>query len=113
MENPTDEEKKMIRAVKRVEEIKGFYKHLVLYLIVNLFLMFITNYFDVTIRIFEELEVSSNISDSWFAQYPVWFIWGFFLAVEAIKVFLLPSFLNKNWQEKKIEEYMNNKSTEE
>lgn len=113
MNTPTTEEKRLIKAKKRVDEIKGFYKHLAIYLLVNLFLTFITSYFDITIRIFENLEMSNKITASGFAHYPVWFIWGFFLLVDAVKVFIFPTFLGKSWQDKKIEEYMNDKNIHE
>lgn len=113
MDSPNFDEKKLIKAKKRVEEIKGFYKHVAIYLIVNLFLTFITHYFDVTIRIYQDLEISNKITESGFAHYPIWYIWGFFLLVDAIKVFIFPSILGKSWQNKKIEEYMNDKNIQE
>ncbi len=79
----------------------------------NLFLTFITNYFDVTIRIYQDLEISNAITESGFAHYPIWYIWGFFLLVDAIKVFIFPSLVGKKWQDRKIEEYMNDKKMHE
>ena len=40
MENNYNEEKRYLRAKKRVKEIQGFYWHLFWYLAVNLFLTF-------------------------------------------------------------------------
>ncbi len=113
METQLPEEKRLIKARKRVEEIKGFYKHVTVYLLVNLFLTFITNYFDVTIKIFEGLEMSSEVTGSIFVRYPVWIIWGVILIVDAIRVFVFPRALGGNWQDRKIEEFMNEKNTHE
>ena len=81
------------------------------YLVVNLFLTFIVHYFDVTIRIFEGFEMSDQVSESVFVRYPVWFIWGAILLVDAIRVFVFPKAMGKGWQDRKIEEFMNEKNT--
>jgi len=111
METKLSEEKKLIKARKRVEEIKGFYKHLTAYLVVNLFLTFIVYYFDVTVKIFEGFEMNAETSGSVFVNYPVWFIWGAILLVDAIRVFIFPKAIGKGWQDRKIEEFMNEKNT--
>lgn len=110
MDTRLSEEKKLIKARRRVEEIKCFYKHLTAYLIVNLFLTFIINYFDVTVKIFEGLEMSNEVTGSVFARYPVWIIWGVILLIDAIRVFIFPKALGRGWQDRKIEEFMNEKN---
>ncbi|MFY0631287.1 MAG: 2TM domain-containing protein [Flavobacteriaceae bacterium] len=113
METQLPEDRKLARAKKRIKEIKCFYRHLTIYLLVNLFLTFITQNFDVTIRLFEGLEFGNSGSNSVFVQHPVWYIWGFFLLVDAIKVFIFPSVMGKSWKDKKIEKYMNDKNIQE
>ncbi len=113
MESQLSEEKRLIKARKRVEEIKGAYKHLTIYLVANLFLTFIINYFDVTIKIFDGLEMSSEVTGSVFARYPVWIIWGAILLIDALRVFVFPKALGRDWQDRKIEEFMNEKNTHE
>lgn len=113
MKSQLSEEKRLIKAQKRVEELKGFYKHLTVYLIVNLFLTFIVHFFDVNIKIFEGLEMGDEATGSIFARYPVWFIWGVILLVDAVRVFIFPKALGKDWQDRKIEEFMNEKNTHE
>lgn len=112
METQSSEEKKLIRARARVEEIKGFYKHLTVYLIVNLFLTFVIHFFDVTIRIVDGIELGSDMG-LWIYEYPVWIIWGIILLIDAARVFVFPKFLGTEWQERKIEELMNTKNSKE
>lgn len=107
------EEKRLIKAKKRVEEIKSFYKHLIAYLAVNLFLTFIIYYFDVTIKLFDGFEMNRNSAESLLVNYPVWIIWGVILVIDAIRVFVFPKALGGNWQERKIKEFMNEKNTHE
>lgn len=97
------EEKKYLRAKKRIEEIKKFYKHLMVYLVVNLFISFfkIKDYMEDGDSLIETL--------SYFDVYIVWVIWGFFLLLNAVKTFNANVFLGSDWEERKIKEYMNEK----
>lgn len=113
METNISEEKRLIKAKKRVEEIKSFYQHLTIYLLVNLFLTFATSYFDFTIKIFDGLELGSDATGSIFVRYPVWIIWGVILLVDAIRVFVFPKAIGSEWQDRKIKEFMNEKNTHE
>lgn len=105
------EDKKYIQAKKRVQQLKGFYTHLIMYMIVNIFIAIITNYFDVTIRLFGDLIITNKITSSGFEFYPLWFLWGIILLVNAFKVFGFSFVLGKNWQDKKIKEFMDEKHT--
>lgn len=107
METQTSQEKKLARAKKRIKEIKNFYRHLTFYLLVNTFLTILTNYYDVSITLFQD---SNANYESVIAQNPVWYVWGVFLLANAIKVFVLPSIMGKGWRNKKIEKYMNDKN---
>lgn len=80
------------KALERVKELKEFYNHLFSYILVNLFLAVINYY-----------------SNSWVYPWFLWVIggWGIGLGFDALKVFRLNPFFSKNWEEKKIEEYMN------
>lgn len=83
---------KYIRAVERVEEIKGFYSSLIAYCIVIPFLIFI--YFKYTPHTIQ-----------WF-----WFPimgWGIGLVFQGLKAFNYNPILGSNWEERKIHEYMN------
>ncbi len=83
---------KYIRAVERVEEIKGFYSSLIAYCIVIPFLIFI--YFKYT---------PNSIQWFWF---PI-LGWGIGLIFQGLKAFNYNPILGSNWEERKIREYMN------
>lgn len=78
------------KAKKQVQEIKGFYIHLTCYLLVMIALIFI------------------NLKFS--PQY-LWFIWsllgwGIGVLFHAITVFNLFSFIGRDWEARKIKEFM-------
>lgn len=101
MENLTERERqKYERAEKRVKEVSGFYKHLISYIIVNLFLIF-KQYFDL--KPGEEFFKFSTFSLAFF--------WGFGLAIHAASVFGKNVFLGGNWEERKINEIIEKEKT--
>lgn len=77
-------------AKKRVDALKGFYAHLISYVAVNAMLFAI------------------NAVTSWGTWWFFWVtvFWGFGLMWNAIAVFLFEGAVGKNWEEKKIKEYM-------
>lgn len=78
------------KAQKRVEKLKGFYHHLMIYLIINIGLVGLNLYFD-----------ASYLWSLWCV-----FGWGIALVLKAISVFSLDIILGKKWEERKIKEYM-------
>jgi hypothetical protein len=78
------------RAKQRVEDLKGFYGNLVSYILVNLFLVFIN------------LKYSPN--ELWFF-WPM-LGWGIGVFFHAMKVFNFFPFFGKEWEEKKMKEYI-------
>ncbi len=78
------------RAKKRVEEIKSFYTHLIVYVFVNLGL-FILNF--VTSR------------GEWWFFWPL-LGWGIGLFFHGMGVFVFSRFPGKKWEERKIQEVM-------
>jgi len=87
----TNKEMRYYEAKKRVKEIKDFYVHLATYIAVIGFLAFL------------------NFKDG-FQEYP-WFLWpaagwGVGLAFNAASAFRINPFFNKNWEKKKIAQYM-------
>jgi hypothetical protein len=89
------------RAKKRVEEIKKFYKHFAVYLVINF--MFIGR------RIYTDIRFGDSFFEAFtdIDNYGFFFWWGVFLIVHAIKVFGFPSLFNKDWEERKVKEFMN------
>lgn len=78
-----------LRAKKRVENLKAFYIHLALYILVNLMLFFIN--------------ISSDSSKLWFL-YPL-VGWGIGIVIHGLTTFPFGIF-GKEWEERKIKEYM-------
>lgn len=96
MENYNNiEQLKLQRARKRVKSISGFYKHLAVYILVNLFLI-ATKYFNLDAG--EEFLTFGTFSTAFF--------WGIGLAFHALSVFGTNVFLGNDWEEKKIREFM-------
>ena len=100
METNYSNEERYRRAEKRVKEIKGFYWHLFWYLAVNIFLTF-----GGSIRTFI-YDGSFDISQLHFTNFSVWFFWGIGLVGHWLHVFGMNIFFSRNWEEKKIKEYM-------
>lgn len=97
-------EQKYLRAKERVEQIKRFYKHLTFYILVNAFFIVRRIYRDVSHGdgIFEALTDMYN--------YRLFFWWGVVLVFHAISTFKFPNLFGKDWEEKKIREFMNESS---
>ena len=91
------------RAKKRMEEIKGFYTHLVVYLIIN------------TLLILAQMGVFTNWGNvgmpTW-AYFTTPFFWGIGLAAHGLYVFQHKFRSFKNWEERKIKEYMEREERE-
>jgi len=83
-------EDKYQKAKRRVEEIRGFYIHLVVYVLVNAFLFL--------------LDITTSPNVLWF--YWVLLGWGIGLAVHAAYVFGIGRWFGPDWEEKKIKETM-------
>ena len=83
-----DEQARYEKAKQRVEEIKGFYIHLVTYILVNAFLVI--------------LNLLSSPEYLWF----IWPLlgWGIGLVIHAFSTF--NNLWGKSWEERKIKEIM-------
>ena len=84
-----DEEQKYRLAKERVEEIKGFYTHVMTFVGVNAMLIVLN------------LLTSDEL---WF--YWVSVFWGLGLLCHAVQVFFSHKLFSKAWEEKKIRELM-------
>ena len=100
MEPDYNEEIKYLRVKKRIEDLKGFYIHLAVYIIVNIFIS--------GVQIIEKATNEESISEifSNFDVYGVWIFWGIGIAFHTLKVFGFDFFLGKDWEERKIKEFM-------
>lgn len=95
MEDQYVKEQKYIRAKKKVKSIKGFYIHLMVYLIVNGFLILSQSLSGGGWKIFWEWQ-----------SYSTAIFWGIGLAFHAFGVFGMDILLGKEWEERKIKELM-------
>lgn len=77
------------QAKKRVEDIKGFFVHLAIYVVVNLGVF--------------ALNMITSPDTLWF--YWVTFGWGIGVAIHAV-AFLIEGRFGSDWEERKIDEYL-------
>lgn len=87
--NTTVSNDRLERAKKRVAELKEFYNNLVTYVSVNIVLIIIDMMFT---------------DGMWF--YWVTLFWGLAIIWKAVHLFWGDRFLTKEWEQKKVKEYM-------
>lgn len=81
------------KAKKRVEDIKGFYTHLLVYVFVNILLL--------------TLNLITSPGVWWFYWTSVF--WGFGLLIHFVTTYVLYDFMGADWEERKINELLNKK----
>ncbi|NKI32731.1 2TM domain-containing protein [Croceivirga thetidis] len=86
------DDSKMGRARKRVDELKGFYIHLMVYIAVNAFILI-------------NIAIQSNNFWEWGHFFTLIF-WGIGLGIHAAITFRFNPLFNKNWEERQIKKYM-------
>lgn len=79
------------KAKKRVKEIKGFYDHLITFLIINLIILAAVLFWDGDFLFFFIVSVCG---------------WGIGLFVHALNVFQWNPFTGKDWEMRKIKEIL-------
>ena len=94
------ENQKYIRAQKKVKKIKGFYSHLIVFIVINLFL----SVFNIYRYMNNGYEFSEIITEFGVFSTPVF--WGIGLFFHWMGVFGFKSLFSSNWEERKIKEYM-------
>ena len=95
MNNPNlnADEIKYQQALKRVKKIKGFYSHLIAYIVINTMIVV----------------ANSNNSSEHFWRWQTFstaIFWGIGLAAHGLSVFLPSFMMGKDWEERKIKELM-------
>lgn len=86
------ENEKLKRAKKRIEDIKGFYIHFSIYIIINTFIL---------------INIYLNTDDFW--QWPHFVTlagWGIGVLFHASKTFGFNPLFGKNWEERQIQKYI-------
>lgn len=100
METSTDR-LTFLKAKHRVDQLKSFYTHLLVYLVINTFI--------IVAKILNNLSNGETFEQAFFdlSTFLVAIIWGIFLSMHIFYLFILPYFLGKNWELNKIESLMN------
>lgn len=101
MERDFTKEQSYIKAKKRVKAIKGFYIHLIVYVLVNIFISGIV--------IFGLMQNGYDFEQAFtnFGTYSTWLFWGIGMFFHWLGVFGFKSLgFGAEWEEKKIKEMM-------
>ncbi|SFU64950.1 2TM domain-containing protein [Pustulibacterium marinum] len=83
------------RAKTRVQKIKGFYSHLAAYVIVNIFI--------ITVICINRRGLESLLE---FNTWSTAFFWGIGVAFHAFGVFGKHMLFNKDWEDRKMKEFL-------
>ncbi|MCG1036685.1 2TM domain-containing protein [Polaribacter sargassicola] len=106
MERDFRQEQSYIKAKKRVKKIKGFYIHLIVYVLVNIFIS--------GIIVFGLMQSGYNFKDALtnFGVYSTWLFWGIGMIFHWLGVFGFKSLgFGTEWEERKIKEMMEKDET--
>jgi ABC-type phosphate/phosphonate transport system permease subunit len=99
MENSFEEQARLEKARKKIKEIKGFYTHLTVYLVVNVFFLI--------------MKLANLDADEKFFEWSTFMTaicWGVGLFFHWYGIFGPNLILGKDWEEKKIKEMMEKKN---
>ena len=96
----TNDDKSYLIAKNRVEKLREFYVHLLVYVITNMMIS--------AVKIGFALNEGVNLYDAVFNlnTFAVWIIWGIFMGIHTLKVIALPAVLGYDWESKKLERFM-------
>jgi hypothetical protein len=92
-------------AYRKVKRIKGFYSHLRIYVIVNLIIIVSNLNHD-----FSGFGFNTGGLFEWHT-YSTAFYWGIALLIHAFSVFGPDIFFNGDWEQKKIQKYMDKEAS--
>ena len=96
----TKQEGVYFRARNRVERLRKYYFHVIIYFMVNTGIS--------TYKIVRNMNNGESFEEAlWdLDTFIVWIIWGIILLINTFAVFGIPFLLGKNWEEEKIKKYM-------
>ncbi|MDI5897323.1 2TM domain-containing protein [Flavobacterium yafengii] len=101
METDSIEKLQYQQALVRVKKIKGFYTHLVVYVVVNLMIMILN---------IQDLDKGESYFQ--WRNFTTLFFWGIGLISHALSTFMPNFIFGKNWEDKKIKEFMEKEKSE-
>ncbi len=89
------------RAQSKMQNLRAFYIHLVVY--------FIANSVISVAKVIRNVNNGETLNDAIFdfATIALWLIWGVAIAFHAFSVYGLDMLLGKNWETKQLKKYMN------
>ncbi|MCW1953361.1 MAG: 2TM domain-containing protein [Flavobacteriia bacterium] len=87
-------------AKKRVKQLKGFYVHLLVYIVINGFFSL-----NVIIRQYFDGDTLGETLEN-FSFFSLWFFWGIGLFFHGMCVFKVNFLFSKDWEKRKIERIM-------
>ena len=98
--NEMNQSDKLIRAKKHVDELKGFYIHLLVYILVNIFITGVT--------VYARVNGGESFGEAFFSfgSFSTAIFWGIGLGFHAAKVYNFSPLFSKNWEERQIEKYI-------
>lgn len=96
----TNSNNKRLAARRRVEELKGFYIHATVYVLVNIAIIAVS----VTAR----MSHGDSFTEAFFniGSFFTAIFWGIGLAFHASKAFRYNPFFGKDWEQRKIRQFM-------
>lgn len=94
------EDFKFMKAKNKVEKLKRFYMHLVIYIVINSVI--------TVVKIMNNINNGETFNEAFFdfATIITWLIWGIALALHAFSVYGIQFILGEDWEERKIEKLM-------
>ncbi|MFC3159977.1 2TM domain-containing protein [Chryseobacterium arachidis] len=95
MENISKDDIRYKEAERQVKRIKQFYIFVFIYIVVNIFILFLN---------FRELKPGETIWQLKYFSLPLF--WGIAVVIHAMRTFIPGFMLGSNWEEKKIKELM-------
>ena len=103
MEKEFLKEQQYLNAKKRVKEIKGFYSHLLIYVLINIFISCIIIF---GLSYSDNNSLLGSLTN--FGVYSTWLFWGIGIFFHWLSVFGFKNLFGSAWEEKKIKELMKN-----
>ncbi|WP_299252444.1 2TM domain-containing protein [uncultured Lacinutrix sp.] len=89
------DQQRLDRARQRVKRIKSFYTHVLIYVVINLIVVF---------QNIENLEPGESYFQA--HNFITFALWGIVIIIHALTVFLPNFVLGSNWEERKIKQIM-------
>lgn len=91
----TSEEIRYKEAQKQVKRMKRFYVHAIVYVVINTMLL---------VERFQDLDAGESLWE--WKNFSTLFFWGIGLTAHGISVFAPTLILGRDWEEKKIKQFM-------